>query len=116
VALLIGITRVMSDTPKIYNLSLQPGESRLCIDPWAKVVISANGDVNLCCYTTKVGNLRDGSLEEIINGELAKQYREGLLTGNPMPLCRSCGDKPACSISQLKQKVDDWFEQGSYFI
>jgi radical SAM protein with 4Fe4S-binding SPASM domain len=106
----------MSDTPLAYSAPLKEGETRLCIDPWAKILISANGDVNLCCYNTKVGNLRDGSLDDIINGEKSKQYRIALLSGDPLPLCAICGDKPVCSTDQLRQRVDEWYDDGKYFI
>jgi radical SAM protein with 4Fe4S-binding SPASM domain len=95
---------------KFYGIVPPKGQTRLCIDPWTKAFIKANGDVYLCCYKTYAGNLRDGTLDEILNSKEAQQYREGLLTGKPLTPCQGCGDKKVCSVSELQNAVLDWYE------
>jgi radical SAM protein with 4Fe4S-binding SPASM domain len=100
---------------KVYSISPKEGETRLCLDPWGKVFIRVNGDVHLCCYNTKVGNLQDGPLDEVLNNKKAKSYREGLLTGKLQPQCGQCGDKKVCSIDELKSLVEEYYQTGRYF-
>ena len=100
---------------KVYAISPQEGQTRLCLDPWGKAFVRVNGDVHLCCYGTNVGNLRDGTLEEILNNERAMAYRKDLLTGNLKAPCKGCGNKKVCSIIELKELVADYYENGTYF-
>lgn len=101
---------------KIYSVLPEDGQTKMCIDPWAKCFIRANGDVHLCCYGTVVGNLSDGPIDDILNNDRAKEYRSKLLEGSPMPKCLNCGDKKTCSTEELTQKVNEWYEKGTYFI
>jgi radical SAM protein with 4Fe4S-binding SPASM domain len=106
----------MSDESRIYSIIPEEGETRMCLDPWAKCFVRANGDVHLCCYNTNVGNLRDGSLDDVLNNDRAKAFRAGLLNGKPLPRCQTCGDKAVCSPEELKEKVQEWYDNGTYFI
>ncbi len=103
----------MSNPTRIYTITPKDGETRMCLDPWAKVFIRANGDVHLCCYNTNVGNLSEGTLDEVLNNETAQAYRQGLLTGNLKPACQCCGDKQACTTIDLMKKVQEWLDKGT---
>jgi radical SAM protein with 4Fe4S-binding SPASM domain len=104
------------DGSRIYSIIPEEGKTRMCLDPWAKFFVRANGDVHLCCYGTNVGNLSKGTLDEVLNNEYAKEYRAGLLEGKPLPKCQSCGDKAVCTPEELKEKVQEWYDDGVYFI
>jgi len=95
---------------RIYSQKPQEGQTRLCIDPWAKAFIRASGEVHLCCYPTPVGSINDKSLDEVLNNAEAKSYRLGLLTGNLKPTCQLCGDKQLVSPEELKRVIEEWYK------
>ena len=75
------------------HLGLASQMSPRCNAPWVSAVVETNGAVRPCFFHQPIGNLRDGELEEIINGEAAQAFRRGLdVTSNPV--CRSC----VCSL------------------
>lgn len=98
--------------PILYALSVVPGQTRMCLDPWAKAFVRIGGDVHLCCYYTPVGNLATGTLSEILDSDEAKAYRQGLLTGELKPACQCCGDKRICTTQELEEKVREWYATG----
>lgn len=91
-------------------------QTRKCLDPWAKFVIKANGDVWLCCNNTIVGNINEEKLDNILNNEKSMAYRKGLLTGNPLPECKYCHEKPACSVNELLALVNQWYTNDTYIV
>jgi hypothetical protein len=88
------------------------GCTRLCLDPWAKCFIRANGDVWLCCNGAVVGSLADKSLPEILDGSEARRYRLGLLAGSPEPACRHCPDRRSVPIQELTTCVEQYLSSG----
>lgn len=95
-----------------YSGTLGEGQTRHCLDAWVKAYIQVDGGVRLCCYETLVGTIETESLDEVLNNDVAKAYRRGLLTGDLMPMCRICGDKQIVSIEKLKVSVEEWFKNG----
>lgn len=53
-----------------------------CNAPWVSTVIEADGTVRPCFFHDAVGNIRNQSLEEILNGEAAMQFRRTLDMGS----------------------------------
>jgi Fe-coproporphyrin III synthase len=64
-----------------------------CNAPWVSAVIDAGGDVRPCFFHRPLGNTREGSLSEILNGVHALQFRRNLDIAND-PICRKC----VCSL------------------
>jgi MoaA/NifB/PqqE/SkfB family radical SAM enzyme len=64
-----------------------------CNAPWISAVIEAGGDVRPCFFHRPLGNTRDGTLQEILNGPQARQFRKNLDIAND-PICRRC----VCSL------------------
>ncbi len=64
-----------------------PGKS--CNAPWVSTVIEADGTVRPCFFHEAVGNVYEGSLESILNGERAVTFRENLDVETD-PTCRRC--------------------------
>lgn len=93
-------------------LSPESGETRMCLDPWANVVIKANGDVYFCCYHAALGNLSETPLDDIINSVDAMLCRHELLTGDLNLICQYC-EKQICSTIELQAKVEDWYINGT---
>jgi Fe-coproporphyrin III synthase len=68
-------------------------ESPRCNAPWVSAVIDADGSLRPCFFHRTVGNIADGSLEEVINGETARAFRRELNV-ETNPVCRRC----VCSL------------------
>jgi Fe-coproporphyrin III synthase len=49
-----------------------------CNAPWVSTVIEADGTVRPCFFHEAIGNIRNNSLEEILNGEKALNFRKNL--------------------------------------
>jgi len=78
--------------PDIYN-SITRGRSIGCIAGISYMYISPTGDVYPCPYLPyKVGNVREGSLEDIINSEVFRRLRSRDLSGR----CRDCKYRDIC--------------------
>jgi Fe-coproporphyrin III synthase len=75
------------------HLGLKTAESPVCNAPWASAVIETDGAVRPCFFHPPFGNLREQSLESIINGKTARNFRAGLdIPSNP--ICNRC----VCSL------------------
>ena len=75
------------------QLGLQTGESPICNAPWVSAVIETDGTVRPCFFHAAIGNLREGSLESIVNGEAGRAFRENLDIANNA-ICQRC----VCSL------------------
>lgn len=60
-----------------------------CNAPWVSAVVEAGGDVRPCFFHEPYGNLRDGELEEVLNGEAAVDFRRRLDVQRDAT-CRRC--------------------------
>jgi radical SAM protein with 4Fe4S-binding SPASM domain len=62
-----------------------------CPYPWSTMVILGNGDVMGCCVPgTKVGNLRDSTIEQIWKGDAMREFRRHVNSPNPPDICSVC--------------------------
>ena len=76
------------------HLGLQPPESPLCNAPWVSAVIEADGTVRPCFFHPSIGNLQNTTLEAVINGSEARNFRAELdISRNAV--CRNC----VCSLN-----------------
>jgi len=76
------------------QLGLASPESPLCNAPWVSAVVETDGTVRPCFFHRAIGNLKDGSLEEVVKGPEAARFRAGLdVAGNPT--CNRC----VCSLN-----------------
>ena len=64
-----------------------------CNAPWVSAVIDAEGDVRPCFFHRPLGNTRDGTFHEVMNGTQALQFRRNLDIAND-PICQRC----VCSL------------------
>lgn len=90
---------------------LSPGMTRVCTQPWDRVVVQSNGDVRPCCYGADVvGNVSTQGFEDVVNGEKMVALKKSLLTGQDLqPQCRNCVGEPIGTTDQLKTKLQDYF-------
>ena len=76
------------------HLGLQPPESPLCNAPWVSAVVEADGTVRPCFFHPSIGNLQNTTLEAVINGSQARNFRAELdISRNTV--CRNC----VCSLN-----------------
>jgi Fe-coproporphyrin III synthase len=64
-----------------------------CNAPWVSAVVEASGDVRPCFFHPSLGNIRDHTLHEIVNGPEALKFRANLDVATN-PICRRC----VCSL------------------
>ena len=69
-------------------------QSPICNAPWVSAVIEVDGSVRPCFFHGSVGNVTSSTLEEVVNGEVAREFR-GSLNVAENPICRRC----VCSLN-----------------
>jgi Fe-coproporphyrin III synthase len=76
------------------QFGLDPAEAPPCNAPWVSAVIEADGQVRPCFFHRAIGNLQNHSLEQVINGEEARNFRSNLeIPANS--ICKNC----VCSLN-----------------
>ncbi len=93
-----------------------PSKRKPCALLWKSPIVSWNGDVTVCCndhgFILKLGNLKDNTLKELWEGEIALKYRLNHILGkfNEMPIlktekcpiCLVCWDNLELSNGEVK--------------
>ena len=74
-------------------------QTSYCSHPFTDVGVLWNGDVTLCCLDhdgeLKVGNVRDSSIETVIQSDAAQKLRASMLGDYPLPsICQTCQERP----------------------
>lgn len=60
-----------------------------CNAPWVSTVVEADGTVRPCFFHASIGNIRQASLENILNGDTGMNFRRNLdMDSNPT--CKKC--------------------------
>jgi Fe-coproporphyrin III synthase len=75
------------------QLGLEKAESPICNAPWVSAVIETDGTVKPCFFHRAIGDLKEESLESVINGKAACEFRAGLDVASN-PICNRC----VCSL------------------
>jgi Fe-coproporphyrin III synthase len=76
------------------HLGLDSPEPPVCNAPWVSAVIEADGSVRPCFFHAPIGSLRDQTLEDVVNGKTARDFRKWLVVPDN-PICRNC----VCSLN-----------------
>jgi hypothetical protein len=86
--------------------------TRNCLDPWEFCFIQTDETVRLCCYSEEsVGDLTTGvNLDGVLNGQEARAYREGLLSGEMVDACRNCWARSLVPVESFRQIVTAWVQ------
>ena len=69
-------------------------QAPICNAPWVSAVIEVDGSVRPCFFHRPVGSIRSSTLEEVVNGEAARVFRQSLKVSDN-PTCRRC----VCSLN-----------------
>lgn len=90
---------------------LGPGLTRICTQPWDRVIVQSNGDVLPCCYgADSIGNISNQKFEDVVNGDKLVALKRSLLTGADLPSpCRNCVGEQAGTTEQLKGALQGYF-------
>ncbi len=72
-------------------------ESPLCNAPWVSAVVEIDGSVRPCFFHRAVGSIASSTLEEIVNGEAARLFRQSLSVADN-PTCQRC----VCSLNHRR--------------
>jgi MoaA/NifB/PqqE/SkfB family radical SAM enzyme len=75
------------------QLGIGKHQSPRCNAPWVSAVIETDGSVRPCFFHRAIGNLRDSTLENIVNGEEGRSFRRTLQV-DENPTCQRC----VCSL------------------
>jgi MoaA/NifB/PqqE/SkfB family radical SAM enzyme len=65
-----------------------------CNAPWVSSVVEADGTVRPCFFHASLGNIRDNTLEQILNAPSAVEFRR-TLDVKTNPICKTC----VCTLS-----------------
>ncbi len=76
------------------HLGLAPSSAPQCNAPWTSAVVETDGTVRPCFFHRPIGNIRQGSLEDVINSRDALEFRAALDIPNN-EICRRC----VCSLN-----------------
>jgi MoaA/NifB/PqqE/SkfB family radical SAM enzyme len=70
-----------------------------CNAPWVSAVIEAGGAVRPCFFHPAIGNIHEGTLQDVLNSDRAREFRNKLdIATNPT--CRRC----VCSLNCPSRK------------
>ena len=82
--------------------------NNFCSAPWTSLFIDTNGDVKPCCASTyPLGNVNNDSIDDVLSGEVIKDVRQQLLSGEKPEHCRSCYESEQVSGSSTR----DYFNE-----
>jgi MoaA/NifB/PqqE/SkfB family radical SAM enzyme len=76
------------------HLGQASAESPICNAPWVSAVVEVDGSVRPCFFHRSIGNITSSTLEEVVNGEAARLFRQSLNVSEN-PTCRRC----VCSLN-----------------
>jgi Fe-coproporphyrin III synthase len=75
------------------HLGQVAAEAPRCNAPWVSAVVEVDGSVRPCFFHPKMGSIKEGTLEEVLNGEGALAFRKSLDVAHN-PICQRC----VCSL------------------
>lgn len=67
-----------------------PLKNTFCTHPFLSVTVGTNGGIGPCCNVKNLSNIKKENILEYWNGEKLKQFREKILSGQPVEECRQC--------------------------
>lgn len=85
-------------------------QTKACLDPWSFLMIKADGNVSLCCWSAPIGNTNASDLDEIVTGLKAQHLRSSLLTGELMGCCLACPARGNTTTDALQKDVETYLK------
>lgn len=84
-----------------------------CILPWIHIYANADGSVLPCCigdHHMHMGNVRDNTIEEILNGSKYKEMRSKMLRGERCKECSACYRNEDVGNTSFRQSMNQQFK------
>ncbi len=86
-----------------------------CAMPWVHFHVTQNGNVTPCCQApwgdeAKLGNINEGSINEIWKGKPFESFRKQMLKGKPHSACSRCYEKEAMGWISLREITNEKYE------
>ncbi|WP_433964691.1 radical SAM protein [Tunturiibacter gelidiferens] len=69
-------------------------EAPACNAPWVSAVLEIDGSVRPCFFHNSIGNVTHSTLEDVVNGRVAREFRASLNV-ETNPICQRC----VCSLN-----------------
>jgi MoaA/NifB/PqqE/SkfB family radical SAM enzyme len=69
-------------------------QAPLCNAPWVSAVVEIDGEVRPCFFHNSIGNMADSTLENVVNGDRAREFRASLDV-ETNAICKKC----VCSLN-----------------
>jgi Fe-coproporphyrin III synthase len=69
-------------------------QAPLCNAPWVSAVVEIDGDVRPCFFHNSIGNMTHSTLEDVVNGDRAREFRASLDV-ETNAICKRC----VCSLN-----------------
>jgi len=91
--------------PERFNEYLQTEiepRAPLCNAPWVSAVVDVDGSVRPCFFHPPIGSLNAGTLENVLQGATAQNFRNSLDVASN-PVCRRC----VCSLNYHSAPIAD---------
>ncbi len=93
-------------------------QPNFCVAPWSHLHVINDGRAFACCQTPlqdkySFGNVKEKTFLEILNSDLAKQFRKDMLEGKPLPpQCHRCVDKGNHGLNTMRTGMNSqWYKQ-----
>ena len=98
-------------------------QKTFCPAPWMHLHIINDGRAFACCSTpiedeNCFGNVKEQTLEQIMNGDKIKQFRKDMLEGKELPeACTRCTQKEVNGLNSMRTGFNDhWYDSVKDYI
>ncbi len=86
-----------------------------CAMPWVHFHVAQNGNVTPCCQApwggeAKLGNINEGTIQEIWNSKTFEGFRKQMLKGKPHQACSRCHEKEKMGWVSLREITNKKYE------
>jgi MoaA/NifB/PqqE/SkfB family radical SAM enzyme len=81
---------------------------KICVLPWTHLQVFPTGVINPCCQSQlDLGNIKDITLDEVINGEIMSKVRLDMLAGREAEICIKCYRKENSGAQSMRNIYND---------
>lgn len=110
-----AVTAILNgeDTSAGVRKNTPQNSSRLCIAPWSRLYVNADGNCTPCFHYSTVGILTStNKLADVVNNIRLKRIRSELLSGNLTAGCQDCLRAEPCHPDETRELVKRYFAGG----
>jgi MoaA/NifB/PqqE/SkfB family radical SAM enzyme len=83
-----------------------PHQTRVCTQPWTRFTAGADGLIYPCCVTVQpIGSISNSSVDDVLDGKVAREFRRKLLSADMPKVCRGCSNAALGSVEELQSAL-----------